>query len=530
MSTSTSTGGGKVDIQHFERRTGSGVEDLDAHQQYVLARHGRLDLMPVPSADPHDPLNWPAWKKNTLLVLVSFHAMMAISAASAVIPAFFLFVEDFGITITQASYLVSVQIIFIGLAPFIWTPIADRYGRRPVFLVSTLVSAIVALCGAFCKTYGTLVLTRCIQATFLATAVAIGAGTVAEMFFAHERGRKMGVWTLLVTIGAPIAPLTTAYMVQDKGWHWIFYLLAIINLAQFFAYLVFCPETLYIRAPVGTNYVEPAQKVSTFDQYFRIRRINPKPFNFIDFIRPFRNGLRLCVLLPALAYAITFTYTGVVFTVLVPQVFGEKFHLNEGQIGLQFISLVVGAIIGEQLAGPFSDWVVKYRSRTRTRTPEMRLIAAYPGFAAAIAGIVAWGVTLDQAAPGHWTIKPDIASAVAMGGLQIVTTVCTTYAVECYRDEAPQVSAFLTFTRQLYAFIAPFYFTPAIENMGVAGMAGLFGGLTGLAAVMVLACDIMGVRWRSGEARDERELRGVEMEMRRVEGDPEATEEKGPQV
>lgn len=32
------------------------------HREYLLARHGTLDLVPLPTMDPADPLNWPSWK------------------------------------------------------------------------------------------------------------------------------------------------------------------------------------------------------------------------------------------------------------------------------------------------------------------------------------------------------------------------------------------------------------------------------------------------------------------------------------
>jgi hypothetical protein len=39
------------------------VEDLSPeHREYLLQRHGTLDLEPLPSSDPADPYNWPAWK------------------------------------------------------------------------------------------------------------------------------------------------------------------------------------------------------------------------------------------------------------------------------------------------------------------------------------------------------------------------------------------------------------------------------------------------------------------------------------
>ena len=42
----------------------SGVsEDLSLeHRDYLIARHGTTDLIPLPTMDPADPLNWPSWK------------------------------------------------------------------------------------------------------------------------------------------------------------------------------------------------------------------------------------------------------------------------------------------------------------------------------------------------------------------------------------------------------------------------------------------------------------------------------------
>ena len=38
-------------------------EDLTPeHREYLLSRHKTLDLIPLPTMDPADPLNWPSWK------------------------------------------------------------------------------------------------------------------------------------------------------------------------------------------------------------------------------------------------------------------------------------------------------------------------------------------------------------------------------------------------------------------------------------------------------------------------------------
>ena len=42
----------------------SGISDgiSTEHREYLIARHGTADLVPLPTMDPADPLNWPSWK------------------------------------------------------------------------------------------------------------------------------------------------------------------------------------------------------------------------------------------------------------------------------------------------------------------------------------------------------------------------------------------------------------------------------------------------------------------------------------
>jgi MFS family permease len=110
--------------------------------------------------------------------------------------------------LTKASYLSGVQILFLGVSPLFWAPLSARYGRRPLYLFSTLTAGATSLAGGFCHSYGTLMTTRVFQAICISPPMAIGAASVREMFFQHELGQKMGVWTLLVTIGPPIGPLS----------------------------------------------------------------------------------------------------------------------------------------------------------------------------------------------------------------------------------------------------------------------------------------------------------------------------------
>lgn len=67
---------GKADSDYVEEK-GIGVENdparylSESHKAYLLERHGRCDLDPIPSMDPADPYNWPSWKVSCGSSLIS---------------------------------------------------------------------------------------------------------------------------------------------------------------------------------------------------------------------------------------------------------------------------------------------------------------------------------------------------------------------------------------------------------------------------------------------------------------------------
>ena len=103
------------------------------------------------------------------------------------------------------------------------------------------------------------------------------------------------------------------YLVQLKGWRAEFYLLAGIHLGLFFLHLFFGPETLYPyrSSPGKANELEKWEATRWYDQYIRFRTYKKEPFHLKEILKPFAMALRPVVMLPAVAYAITFAYTGV---------------------------------------------------------------------------------------------------------------------------------------------------------------------------------------------------------------------------
>ncbi|KAI9656193.1 MAG: hypothetical protein M1821_004855 [Bathelium mastoideum] len=476
--------------------TGAAADLPQEHRDYLIKRHGTYELDPIPSDDPADPYNWPAWKKITNLTLVAFHAMMTTFIAASIIPAFGPISEALGCTVTRASYLTSLQIAVLGWAPLFWRPIANRYGRRPVWLISTLGSMLFNIGCAKSTTYSSLAVCRAFTSFFISPAIAIGSGVVTETFFKKERGRYMGVWTLLVTLGPPSGPFFMGFVAYHVGYVWIFWILAIINGVQFILYLFLGPETRYMRRGV-------AHRGSAFKQeYLTLGRIDPSPLRPVEFVEPLFLARYMAILIPACSYSIVFGFASVLVTVEIPQLFLPKFGFNPQEIGLQFLGIIIGSIIGEQLSGPLSDWFVSRRTRQlggRRPAPEYRLWLSYAGFLLAMVGLLVFGIRTAQAKPMHWNVTPIVGIAIAGAGNQMVTTVLVTYAVDCHLEHAASIGVFVNVIRSTWGFIGPFWFPYMFNSIGTSGSGGLMAGLIFIAAwVPIVFQQWRGQRWREG--------------------------------
>jgi hypothetical protein len=108
------------------------------HRDYLLQRHGTLDLTPLPSADPADPLNWPQSKvylvipcfcesqrtdrifslqKNINLALLSANGLLAISTSSSIIPTFEALSKALQQSVQNITYLTGAQVCILDSFP-----------------------------------------------------------------------------------------------------------------------------------------------------------------------------------------------------------------------------------------------------------------------------------------------------------------------------------------------------------------------------------------------------------------------------
>lgn len=325
-----------------------------------------------------------------------------------------------------------------------WNPVTAVYGRYHVSLFSVFGSMVCNIGGARCTSYGAQMATRVLTAFLISPPIGNGSGVIAELSEPERRAQKLGWWTLMTTIGTPMGPFLMGFVIQRIGVQWIFWIFAIINFAQLLLYLAIGDETIYNPANERLGNGLLAR--------LRPRQISSSPLKLQDFVAPFALAKYPRVLVAACAHAITFCYGNIAVIVEMPIAFGEKFHFNAEQIGLQFIAVIIGCVLGEQVSGPMSDWFMKrVRQRTGQACPADRLWLSYIAFSTVFAGLLTWGFQLQKATA--WNVTPCVGAAIASFGNQMQTTILTTFAVESKKERAAQVGVFVNVCRQIYGFV-----------------------------------------------------------------------------
>jgi len=101
-------------------------------------------LDPVPSTDPNDPLNWSTLRKSVNFALVLAVTASVFTGFSIQIIFWQQMSVDLGLTYKQLNNSSSVNFVGLSLGCLLFIPFARKFGRRPIYLISTAVMAAMA--------------------------------------------------------------------------------------------------------------------------------------------------------------------------------------------------------------------------------------------------------------------------------------------------------------------------------------------------------------------------------------------------
>lgn len=236
-------------------------------------------------------------------------------------------------------------------------------------------------------------------------------------------------------------------------------------------------------------------KPNPVSKFFLISNPENKHLTFKAVVAPLKHAFNLRILLASVAGALAFAYGNIVFIVETPSIFEPLFHLDSQKLALQYIPMVIGFLFGEVFAGKLSDVWMLHKTKVRGyRHPADRLVFTYLGYVLLIPGLIVWGVYLYKSEVGHWTIRPLIGLGICSAGADILSTVYTTYAIDCHPTDATNVALFVMLLRLMWGFVSPFYFPKMFTALNYAGSVGLMSGLLLISALVILGLHLSEIR------------------------------------
>ncbi|KAK0636153.1 major facilitator superfamily domain-containing protein [Bombardia bombarda] len=210
----------------------------------------RVVKFPTPTADPADPLNWAPWMKTACLMTVSLYAFVSNFVSASLAPALVIWNVEFPESarpFQDLTQLVAFNVLLLGLGNMVWVPLANVFGRRPILVLSAMTLFIASICGAYTTVFSHVLAIRVFQGIGGSVSETVAPAIVGDMFFVHERGTWMALYTASLVSGSVVGGISGGYIAVRLGWFSIFWVSAALSGITLLCAALLVPETLYER-------------------------------------------------------------------------------------------------------------------------------------------------------------------------------------------------------------------------------------------------------------------------------------------
>ncbi|KIW11188.1 hypothetical protein PV08_10488 [Exophiala spinifera] len=485
--------------------------DLDGTIRTAHAKGKQEDvvLVPTPSKDPDDPLNWSPRRKLLFMFSLCTYILVVGIASAAIYSVLGPISADSGLSISTLVEGTGYMFLTLGWGCLILQPLAMQYGKRPIYLFSTLGTMGMMLWAPHCLTTGKWIANKCLQGFFGCVIECLCEISVADVFFAHERGAYVGVYALFLAGSNFFAPIISGFISDGQGWKWVLHWCAIFNGAGFLILFFFMEETNFHRQPLTS--IEPDGGVEEYDsdpvyekgpgsplpskeaatptvestveeghvleqpagtrsywQKLAIYRSDPLrgKANFKGMIlRPLIFASFPVIAFSGFMYGSIVCYFNILNGTSSVILSSPPYNFSPSMVGVSYVACLIGVFIGAYFSGPLGDKFILWKARRNNgiMEPEHRLwlyislLILIPG------GFLIWGI--GAAHHIHW-----FGLVFAMGMLGCAITIgCQlpiSYCIDSYKDMSGDAIVTVILIRNTMSFAVSYGVTPWMEGMG----------------------------------------------------------------
>lgn len=267
----------------------------------------------------------------------------------------------------------------------------------------------------------------------------------------------MGLVSIGPLLGPIVGPVAGGFLASAKGRRWVFWLVAIVGGFWAVMMFVFARET-YAPVILRTQVVQPklSEHLGT------------------GILRP----LKLLVKSPisticAIYMAVVYGYLYLMFS-SITQVFEEYYGFDTNIVGLVFVGLGVGSVIGIATISATSDRYIKKHVEIENQPvqPECRIQLVPLGGILVPIGLFIYGWTCEYRV--HWFV-PIIGMVIVGAGNMIIFMALILYLVDVFTLYAASALAANTFIRSIGGALLPLAGLKMFKVLGIGWGNSLLG-------------------------------------------------------
>jgi EmrB/QacA subfamily drug resistance transporter len=161
------------------------------------------------------------WK---VLISVMFGIFMIILDATVVNVAFPTLRREFGATLADAQWVLSIYVLSLGVTTPVSGFLADRFGIKRMYLLGISIFVIGSFLCGLAPSLGWLILARALQGFGGGIAQPLGPAQLYRAFPPKEQGTALGYFGIALVVAPALGPILGGWLVDTNFWRWIFFI------------------------------------------------------------------------------------------------------------------------------------------------------------------------------------------------------------------------------------------------------------------------------------------------------------------